>query len=75
MKSCSECHGSGRCEYCSGRGCLGYLSFNAENATTGLGGMCAYCGPPGSGQCAFCRGAGVAEEELAGVSQTTGSMG
>lgn len=75
MKSCTDCHGSGRCEYCSGRGYFGYLSFKAENATTGRGGLCVYCGPPGSGQCAFCRGSGMTEEEFAGVLQTIGSKG
>jgi len=60
MTSCRECHGSGLCRHCAGRGYRGYSPALVEYGSSGRGVTCCYCSPSGSGRCIVCDGRGVA---------------
>ena len=55
---CHECHGSGSCRHCFGRGHRGYGFSHEFGSGLQKGTMCDYCGPPGTGRCGVCSGKG-----------------
>lgn len=64
MVICPECHGSGNCSYCQGRGYSGYGVWQegAGSRQSEQGKRCVHCAPPGNGRCAKCLGTGYVQE-------------
>ena len=60
-RTCPDCHGSGRCQHCGGRGYRGAPVAIVEYGSSGRGSPCDYCRPLGSGTCGTCYGRGRVE--------------